>query len=67
MYMVAYVTAQDEHDGNCFLSKRNAINEFMDLVNCADIKSVDLIDKETGEVLVSVAEKQLTWLSFEGI
>lgn len=67
MYMVAYITAQDERGGNCFLSKRNAISEFMNLVNCADVKSVDLIDRETGEVLVSVVEKQLTWLSSEGI
>lgn len=67
MYMVAYVTTQDERGDNRFLSKRNAISEFMNLINCADVRSVDLMDGETGEVLVSVVEKQLTWLSSGGI
>ena len=67
MYMVAYIDTQGERGGNCFLGKKTAISNFMDLVNCADVESVDLIDRETGEVLVSVVGKRLTWLSSGGI
>lgn len=65
MLLTIYVTTFEKKYINNFYGLNESLEEVKKIANCDNVIFVDLVDSKTGEVIISYAEGEPSYISYD--